>query len=69
VEQFLRNFCELLQLDTVPSPDKLLSDIDEWDSFAVVSFVAMAYLKYDKKIQLDLRKTATISDLYALLQN
>ena len=70
MEQFLQNFCEILELDAIPSPDKLLSEIEEWDSLAIVSFVAMADLKYQEKIRLqDLKKATTISDLYALLQN
>ena len=70
MEQFFKNFCEILELETPPSSDKLLSEIEEWDSLAVVTFIAMADLKYQKKIQAqDIKKASTVSDLYALLQN
>ena len=70
MEQFLKNLCEILELETPPSPEKLLSEIEEWDSLAIVSFVAMADLKYKKTIQLsDIGKVTTVSDLYELVQN
>ena len=70
MEQFLQNLCEILELETPPSSDKLLSEIEEWDSLAVVTFIAMADLKYQRKIQAqDIKKASTVSDLYELLQN
>jgi len=70
MEKFLKDLCEVLELKTPISPDKLLSEIDEWDSLAIVTFVAMADIKYQKTIQLsDMGKVTTVSDLYALVQN
>ena len=70
MEQFLKNFGEILELDTPPSSDKSLSEMEEWDSLAVVTFIAMADLKYQKKVQPnDVKKASTVSDLYALVKN
>ena len=70
MERFLKNLCEVLELETPPSSDKLLSEIEEWDSLAVVTFIAMADLKYQKKIQAqDIKNASTVSDLHALVQN
>jgi len=70
MEQFLGNLCEILELENSLSSDKLLSEIEEWDSLAVVTFIAMADLKYKKTIQIsEIRNAIAIADLYELVQN
>ena len=66
----MKDLSETLEQETPLASDKLLSEIEEWDSLAVVTFIAMADIKYKKTIQLqDIIKATTISDLYALVQN
>jgi len=70
MEQFIENFCEILELETSIPPDKLLSEIEEWDSLVIVTFIAMADLKYKKAVRhSDIKKATTIADLYTLVQN
>ena len=70
LEQFLKNFCEMLELETLLSPGKLLSEIDEWDSLAIVTFIAMVDLKYKKTIQFsDIKKASTVLELHDLVQS
>jgi len=65
----LKDLCEILELE-IPLPSDKLSEIEEWDSLAVVTFIAMADIKYKKSIHLqDIINAATVSDLYALVQN
>ena len=70
MEEFLKNFCEMLGTGETVCADTFLSKIKEWDSMTVVDFVAMTDIKYKKTVSLDeLDKAETVSDLYRLISD
>lgn len=46
-----------------------LSDIEEWDSLSLVSFIGMSKMKYGKSLDTqEVMRAKSIADLYAFLQ-
>jgi acyl carrier protein len=69
MKEFVENLKLALETTKTFNPNELLSEIGEWDSLAVVIFIAMADLKYKKTIkQDDIMGAKTIYDLYELIQ-
>ena len=66
---FLTNMEELLEVDSGSlSADATLTSIEQWDSLAFVSFLAMADSKYSIKVApSELRACKTIGDLLKLV--
>ncbi len=69
-EQFLAKMQdEVLDTEDEITMKSKLDEIDEWDSLAFVSFIAMANTMAGIKIERAAIKSAvTVGDLYALLQ-
>lgn len=69
-EQFLTKMQEeVLDTDQEITMDSKLEEIEEWDSLAFVSFIAMANTAAGKKVdRVAVQDAAMIGDLYALLQ-
>ena len=68
--EFLNEIEEILELDanTLSGPESL-NDIEEWDSLAFLSVIAMADEQFDVVIQGDkLEQIETVDDLVALVQ-
>lgn len=65
-EEFLRELDEILQLSpgTLKGPEKL-KDLDDWDSTALMSFIALA--DTNNGTRLSPRQAATCSDIAGLL--
>lgn len=61
---------EIMELDEgILSEDTVLSDIEEWDSISVLSFVAMLDDEYGKNINSkDIKKCNTVGDLLAMME-
>lgn len=60
---------EILDTDIDVTMDMSLSDIEEWDSLAFVSFIAMAKASASKKIdRTTVQNATTVKELYTLLQ-
>ena len=69
MDKFLGKMRDLLDTDTEINMDTKLSNLEEWDSLSIVSFLAMANASYGKKIKKENLKSAkTISDLYNLVK-
>ena len=66
---FLKNMEELLEMNTGSlAADTALADIEQWDSLAFVSFLAMADSKYSMKVvPSELRQCKTVGDLMKLV--
>lgn len=66
---FLQNLADILDIDVEQlTIDMYLSDIEEWDSLSVISFVAMADIKYGKQLKApDVRKLQTVQELFDLV--
>lgn len=68
-ESFLEKMADILDIDGEISMDDKLSEIEEWDSFSVVSYLAMANTSCNKKVEIKaVRNAKTVRDLYDLLK-
>ena len=69
-KEFLNNLEEILELDAnTLSGDEVLMDLEQWDSLAFLSVIAMADENFNIIIQGDkLEKIKTIADLIALVE-
>lgn len=51
------------------APDAVLEELEEWNSIAVISFIAMVDDEFDKVINsASLKKQKTVADLLALME-
>lgn len=68
-QEFLNAIADILELDEGSlQGDEILADIDEWDSLAFLSVIAMADEEFDVVIQGDkLEQISTVNDLVALV--
>ena len=69
-EQFLSKMQEeVLDIEDEITMDSKLEEIEEWDSLAFVSFIAMANTAAGKKVdRTAVQNAVAVGDLYALLQ-
>lgn len=69
-EQFLAKMQEeVLDTDQEITLESNLEELDEWDSLAFVSYIAMANTAAGKKVdRAAVQVAVTVGDLYALLQ-
>ena len=69
-QAFLQTMTEdIIETDQELTMETALSDIEEWDSLALVSFIAMANTKGKSLNKETIKNAATIRDLYELLQS
>ena len=59
-------------LDVEPEeidPDKELAELGDWDSLAILSFIAMMDEEFNKEIKGDVvKKLVTVADAFALME-
>ena len=68
-EIFLERMADILDVEDEITLDTNLSELEEWDSLSIVSYVAMANAACGKKVDVKrVREAVTIQDLYNLLQ-
>ena len=69
-EQFLVKMQEeVLDTEQEITMESTLEELDEWDSLAFVSYIAMANTAAGKKVdRTAVQAAVTVGDLYALLQ-
>ena len=68
-EIFLERMADILDVEDEITLDTNLSELDEWESLSIVSYVAMANAACGKKVDVkSVREAVTIQDLYNLLQ-
>ena len=68
-DDFLERMADILDVEDEITLDTNLSELDEWDSLSIVSYVAMANAACGKKVDVkSVREAVTIQDLYDLLQ-
>ena len=66
---FLERMADILDVEDEITLDTNLSELDEWDSLSIVSYVAMANAACGKKVDVkSVREAVTIQDLYDLLK-
>lgn len=61
---------DMLELDPgTLTPDTLLSSLDEWDSIAMISFIALVDDAFDKIVKgTEIREQQTVADLMKLME-
>ena len=68
-EIFLERMADILDVEDEITLDTNLSELEEWDSLSIVSYVAMANAACGKKVDVkSVLEAVTIQDLYDLLQ-
>ena len=68
-DDLLERMAEILDAEDEISLDMNLSELEEWDSLSIVSYVAMANASCGKKVDIKkVREAVTIQNLYDLLQ-
>lgn len=70
MDEFIDNFKETLEIEEINiSGETLFRDLEEWDSLAVLSVMAMINEEYDITIpRKNFEKVNTIGELYNLTQ-
>ena len=69
-EQFINDLKVMLETKSDIDMDTDLLDIDEWDSFSSVTFIAMASEKYGKTIEpFSVAEAVLVEDLFHLVEN
>lgn len=60
---------EMLDLDEgTLLPEQVLTDLEEWDSIAVISLIALMDEEYNKQIKgSDIKQLQTVADVLALM--
>lgn len=67
-KQFLDDLKEMLKTDEALDMDTDLMDIENWDSFSMMAFIAMAEEKYGAKFEpFAIAGAVLIEDLYAVV--
>lgn len=61
---------DMLELDAgTLKPEMVLEDLDEWDSIAVISFIALVDDEFDKVIKGGIvKQQKTVEDLMSLME-
>jgi acyl carrier protein len=68
-QQFFHKFSELLELPEVPAGTQPLRGLAEWDSFAVISFIAMVDEFYRLRlVPEDVNGCQTLDELAGLVE-
>ena len=67
-EQFLKDLKVMLKSDETIEMDTDLLDIDNWDSFSMVTFIALSEEKYGVKIEpFAIAGAVLVEDLYSVV--
>lgn len=68
-EAFIEKMTDILDVDREITMDDKLSELEEWDSLGVVSYISMANISCNRKVEIKaVRHAATVRDLYDLLK-
>jgi len=68
MEEFLKQLAEILELEEI-FPDTNYRELDDWDSLAVLSVIALVDSKYGVTLKAeDLRKAANAGALYEIIE-
>lgn len=71
IKDFIEKFAEAVEIDdsSVLTPETKFRDLDEWNSLAVLSLLAMLDEEYDVQIQnAQLRELNTLQDIVNFIE-
>lgn len=71
MQNFIEKFAEAIEMESIDGlkEDTRFRDLDEWNSLAALSVIAMFDEEYDKELKVpDFKQANTIGDLINLLK-
>ena len=69
-QKFIKELTETIDTEEMLTMDTVLSNLEEWDSLSLVSFISMANTFYGKKVLADqVKESVTVADLYKLVKD
>ena len=69
IEEFLKTLKELMDTDADLTPDTNLSEIEEWDSLSVVTYLSFCNARLKRPIlPEEIKKAQTVNDLYKFVE-
>ena len=67
IQEFIEKFADELGVDDSLTPETDFTELDEWNSMAVVNIIVLIDELFGKSVSaIDIRKCSTIEDLYNL---
>lgn len=72
IKDFMKKFAEAIEMDSAEGlkEDTKFRDLEEWNSLAVLSAIAMLDEEYDIQIEnVDFKKLETIGDIAQFIEN
>lgn len=67
-KEFLEKMVEIMDTEENVTMESVLSELEDWDSLAYVSFISICATQSSKKISVaEVRAAERVSDLYNLL--
>ena len=70
VDEFLKNLTEIMDTETELTLDTKLSDVEEWDSLSLVSFLSFCNARLKRPIlPEEIKKAQTVKDLFAIVED
>lgn len=69
VDEFLKTLTEIMDTETNLTLDTKLSDVEEWDSLSLVSYLSFCSARSKNPVlPEDLRAAQTVQDLYKFVE-
>ena len=69
VDEFLTTLKDMMDTETDLTLETKLSDVEEWDSLSLVTFLSYCNAKLNRPVEPEELKSAqTVNDLYKLLE-
>lgn len=69
VEEFLKTLADIMDTETELTLDTNLSDVEEWDSLSLVSFLSFCNARLKRPIlPEEIKNAQTVKDLYAMVE-
>ena len=69
VDEFLKTLTELMDTETKLTLDTKLSDVEEWDSLSLVTFLSFCNARLNRPVEPEEIKGAqTVNDLYKFIE-
>ena len=69
VEEFLKKLKEMMDTETELTLETKLSDVEEWDSLSLVTFLSFCNARLNRPVEPEEIKSAqTVNDLYKFVE-
>ena len=69
VDEFLKTLKEMMDTDAELTLETKLSDVEEWDSLSLVTFLSYCNAKLNRPVEPEeIQKAQTVNDLYKFVE-